>query len=96
MVLTRLAMSNLLVRKMRTALTVGAIAMSCALVVAVTSGYRSLEESALRFMNRYMGTADAFIIPANQMEGLIPEDLVDQLNQDPAVSQASGRLTTSP
>jgi putative ABC transport system permease protein len=95
MVLARLAISNLLVRKVRTALTVGAIAMSCALVVAVTSGYRSMESSALRFMSRYMGSADAFVTPSNQLQGLLPENLVDELNQDPAVSQASGRLTTS-
>jgi putative ABC transport system permease protein len=91
MVLFRLAISNLFVRKVRTALTVGAIALSCALVVAVTSGYRSMEASALRFMNRYMGTADAFVTPVN---GLLPEDLVTQLSADPAVRQAFGRLTT--
>lgn len=95
MVLYRLAISNLLVRKVRTALTVGAIALSAALVVAVTSGYKSMEASALQFMNRYMGTADAFVVPASEMQGLLPENLVDLLNQDPAVSQATGRLISS-
>src|SRR5208282_6084993 len=92
MVLYRLAISNFLVRKMRTALTVGAIALSAALVVAVTSGFKSMEASALKFMNRYMGTADAFVLPANELQGLLPENLVGLLNQDPAVSQATGRL----
>jgi putative ABC transport system permease protein len=94
MVLFRLAISNLRVHKVRTALTVGAIALSCALVVAVTSGYRSFEASALTFMNHYMGAADAFVVPAEGLEGLLPQNLVDMLNADPAVSMASGRLTT--
>ncbi|MGA3066225.1 MAG: FtsX-like permease family protein [Tepidisphaeraceae bacterium] len=95
MVLWRLAISNFLVRKVRTALTVGAIALSAALVVTVTSGYKSMEASALQFMNRYMGTADAFVTPANEMQGLVPENLVDLVNQDPAVSLAIGRLNSN-
>jgi len=94
MILYRLAISNFLVRKVRTALTVGAIALSVSLVVAVTSGYRSMEASALRFMNHYMGTADAFIYPATESQGLVPQRLVDLLNQDPDVREASGRLTS--
>ena len=38
-----------------------AIALSVSLVVAVTSGYATVESMAYRFVNRYMGTADAML-----------------------------------
>ncbi|HEX4056611.1 MAG TPA: FtsX-like permease family protein [Tepidisphaeraceae bacterium] len=93
MVLLRLAISNFKVRRVRTLLTVAAIALSVSLVVAVTSGYKSMQASALRFLDRYMGAADALIIPANNFQQvLVPEKLVGDLAADPAVRQAVGRL----
>jgi putative ABC transport system permease protein len=94
MILWRLAISHLSVRKVRTALTVAAIGLSVSLVVAVTSGYKSMEASALKYLNHYMGTADAFVYPFNEGQGLVPESVVDLLRQDPAVREASGRLIT--
>jgi len=91
MVLLRLAMSNFLVRKMRTALTVGAIALSVSLVVAVTSGYKSIEGSVLRFVNQYMGAADAYVASSDPSSP-VPERLVGQLAADPDVRQVFGRL----
>ena len=92
MILFRLAISNFRVRKIRTALTATAIAMSVSLVVAVTSGYKSMEQAALQYLNRYMGAADAFVMSADSLQGSVPENLVDEIRADPEVRQASGRL----
>jgi putative ABC transport system permease protein len=92
MVLFRLAISNFKVRRIRMLLTVAAIALSVSLVVAVTSGYKSLQGAALKFLDRYMGAADAMITSTDEMQGVVPEDLVKQLRADPDVRQVSGRL----
>jgi putative ABC transport system permease protein len=92
MVLFRLTLSNFTVRKMRMLLTVSAIALSVSLVVAVTSGYKSLQASALMFLNRYMGAADAVISPSNDLQGFVPEKLVGDIANDPSVRQVFGRL----
>ena len=70
------------------------IALSVSLVVAVTSGYKSMEQAALRYLNRYMGASDAFVLPADSFDS-IPEILVDELKKDPAVRQVSGRLISN-
>ena len=41
------------------ALTVAAIALAVSLVVAVTSGYASLDAAARKFMGQFLGTWDA-------------------------------------
>ena len=92
MVLLRLAISSLKVRRIRMLLTIMAIALSVSLVVAVTSGYKSLQGAALKFLDRYMGAADAMITSTDQMQGVVPENLVKQLLADPDVRQVSGRL----
>ena len=92
MVLFRLAISNILVRKVRTLLTIGAIALSVSLVVAVTSGYKSIEGSVLRFLNQYMGAADAYIASGDPSSPRVPESLVRELAADPDVRQVVGRL----
>jgi putative ABC transport system permease protein len=94
MILWRLAISTFTVRKARTALTVAAVALSVSLVVTVTSGYRSMEQSALRYLNQYMGAADALVVPRDSMNGQIPERIVPQLEADPSVKIAIERLET--
>jgi putative ABC transport system permease protein len=91
MILLRLAISNFRHRKVRSALTTAAIALSVSLVVAVTSGYKSMEQAALRYLNRYMGASDAFVLPADSMDS-VPEILIAELKKDPAIREASGRL----
>src|SRR4051812_1532872 len=92
MFVRKLALSNFAVRKMRVALTVSAIALSVSLVVAVTSGYASLEEAAFKFLSQYMGGTDATILRQNDPVGGVPENLVEELRNDPAVRSADGRL----
>jgi putative ABC transport system permease protein len=92
MVIPKLAFSNLLVHRARTILTTVAIALSVSLVVAVTSGYASVEAMAYRFSNRYMGTADAVITRRGSATGLFSEAVVDELRKDPDVKRVTGRL----
>jgi putative ABC transport system permease protein len=93
MVLRKLAVSNLLSHRIRTGLTAAAIALSVSLVVAVTSGYASIEGAAYKFFTQYLGNTDVTITPANKGSS-IPEALVDQINRDTRVKQAVGRLET--
>jgi putative ABC transport system permease protein len=93
MVILHLALSNFKVRKVRMGLTLAAIALSVSLVVAVTSGYKSMEGMALKFLNQYMGAADVMIVPGNEF-GLVPEKLVKELAADPDVRQVVGRLNS--
>src|SRR5688500_5927941 len=92
MVLRKLAISNLLTRKVRVALTVAAIALSVSLVVAVTSGYASAEGAAHHYLNRYLGSTDAQVT----RQGHTPIDmaLVAELEADPDVDVVTARLET--
>ncbi len=90
----KLATSNLVVHRTRTGLTVAAIALSVSLVVAVTSGYATVEAMAFRFVGRYMGTADAMLTKqaTGDARPLFPESVVDDLRRDPDVKRVTGRL----
>ncbi|MGH7214861.1 MAG: FtsX-like permease family protein, partial [Tepidisphaeraceae bacterium] len=95
MLLPKLAISNFRVRKVRTALTLSAIALSVSLVVAVTSGYASVEAAAFKFLNQYMGSTDAQVSRSGAGQaGGIAEDIVARIGQDPDVQAAVGRLET--
>src|SRR5205085_4820924 len=59
--LRKLVISNFSTHRIRAALTISAIALAVSLVVAVTSGYKSAEGAAFRFLNLYMGATDAQI-----------------------------------
>ena len=61
MFIRKIASSTFAVHKVRVALTVAAVALSVSLVVSVTSGYSSLEEAAIKFLTRFMGSTDALI-----------------------------------
>ncbi|HEY1629012.1 MAG TPA: hypothetical protein VGF52_04080, partial [Tepidisphaeraceae bacterium] len=88
MVLPKLAIANLRVRKIRSALTTAAIAMAVCLVVAITCGYASAYAAAQRILATYMGSTDAEITRHNESRGLMSEDLLEQLRKDGDVSSA--------
>src|ERR1051325_5376052 len=92
MLLRKLAISNFLVHKPRVALTVAAIALAVSLVVAVTSGYASLDAAARKFMGQFLGSWDAQITRATDPSLGIDADLVREVQEDPAVRRAVGRL----
>ena len=91
----KLATTNLTVHRTRSGLTVAAIALSVSLVVAVTSGYATVESMAFRFVGRFMGTADAMLTKkavGSDPRPLFPESLVDAIRRDPDVKRVTGRL----
>jgi putative ABC transport system permease protein len=92
MVLRKLAFSNFARHKVRVALTVAAVALSVSLVVSVTSGYASMEATALKFLSRFMGSMDAQIYRRTDGIGGVEPDLIAQLRGDPDVGQVVERL----
>src|SRR4051794_17759714 len=92
MVLGRLAISNLKAHRMRVALTAGAIALSVSLVVAVTSGYASLEGAVYKYLTQYMGAMDAQVYRRNGLAGGIERPVLGELRRDPAVLRVVERL----
>lgn len=92
--LSHLVLSNLATRKVRTALTIAAIALSVSLVVAVTSGYKSAEGAIYKYLITYMGATDVQITHKNDFRQGVTETLIDELRRDPEVKTAFGRLET--
>jgi putative ABC transport system permease protein len=90
--LFKLALSNLLVRKARAALTVAAIALAVSLVIAVTSGYATVEATAMRILGQFFGNTDAKVVRREDAYTGVPQSLVADLRRDPAVLTAVGRV----
>lgn len=94
MIIPKLAFSNMLARRSRVALTVAAIALSVSLVVAVTSGYASIEAAAYKFLTQYLGSTDVTVTRQNDPRGGVSEAIVPALRSDPRVKRAVGRVET--
>src|SRR5690242_14831216 len=94
MALSKLVLANLRTRKVRTTLTVAAIALSVSLVVAVTSGYKSAEGAIYKYLINYMGATDVQITHRNDFRQGMKDDLVAELRKDPDVKLAFGRFET--
>ena len=88
----KIVLSQLAVRKVRTFLTALAIAMSVSLVVAVTSGYASVEAAGKQFLDRYLGSTDAWVSGPLRARTAVPGSLVQELLADPRVLIATPRL----
>jgi putative ABC transport system permease protein len=95
MVILRLTLRQMWVRRGRTLLTLGAIALAVSLVVAVTSGFASLSAVAMRMVGKYQGTTDVFITAKDVQRTTFPASVVDELRADPRVSKVAGRFETS-
>ncbi|MCC7351819.1 MAG: ABC transporter permease [Phycisphaerales bacterium] len=92
MAIFKLAAANLRTRKIRMVLALAAIIFAVSLVVAVTSGYASLNASAQKFIATYMGVTDAQITRMGAMHGTVPQSISDQLKSDPDVAKVIVRL----
>jgi putative ABC transport system permease protein len=88
----KLLVSQLAVRKVRTLLTALAIGLSVSLVVAVTSGYTSVEAAGKRYLDRYLGSTDATISGPLRARTGVPASLTAALQADPRVRLATPRL----
>ncbi|HEV7300295.1 MAG TPA: FtsX-like permease family protein [Tepidisphaeraceae bacterium] len=94
MFLPKLVLSQLIARKVRTLLTVLAITFSVSLVVAVTSGYETMQSVAMRYLEQTMGTSDAQITKQNDPRGGVDQGIISDLMADPDVQSVIGRLET--
>jgi len=88
----RLAFSTLTTRRVRATLTIAAIALSVSLVVAVTSGYSTIQKAAQQFLSSFLGDTDAQITRGNDRRSGLSTQLVDTLRQDPVVHSAFARF----
>lgn len=94
MVLLRLTFKQFVVRKMRTLLTVIAVALAVSLVVSTTSGYSSLLAGIHHFVDVRLGAVDAQIEREGQGPQEMSESIVAELRADPRVRRVIGRLET--
>lgn len=94
MFLPKLVISQFLSRKVRTVLTILAILFSVSLVVAVTSGFATLEAVAMKFLAQTAGQTDAQITRPNDPRGGVNPAVVDAIRADPDVKLVIGRLET--
>lgn len=88
----RLVLGNLRARKTRTLLTALAIAMSVALVVAMTSGIASIQQAATTYIDKFMGAIDASIARKVDPSRGIDEAILDEIRADPQVKLGIPRL----
>lgn len=94
MALTKLILSTLTTRKVRTALTVAAVALAVSLVVAVTTGYTSAEGAIYKYLATYMGATDVQVINHSDWRKGMSASLVGLLRNDPDIVNIFGRLET--
>lgn len=87
-----LAISNFRVHRIRVVLTITAIALSMSLVVAVTSGYSSVQAAAQKGLAGFLGTTDAQLTRRHERGGTFSDSVINALRADPEVAGALGRL----
>ena len=88
----KLAVASMTTRKVRSGLTIAAIALSVSLVVAVTSGYASLQAAAFQYLTQYLGTTDATLFRRNDPVGGVSQKVLNALRADPSVRHVDARL----
>lgn len=95
MAIWRLTYRQLWVRRVRTLLTVAAIAFAVSLVVAVTTGFESLSAVAVKMVDRYMGSTDVFITARNGFQkATFDQSVLEMVEADSRVRRAVGRFET--
>lgn len=87
-----LSLSNFRVHKIRMALTISAVALSVGLVVAVTSGYTSMQAAAQKGLAGFLGTTNAQITRRNERGGTFDQKIMEALRKDPDVKGVQARL----
>jgi putative ABC transport system permease protein len=95
MALRKLVFSNFRVHKVRTALTVAAIALSVSLVVSVSTGYSSARGAARKLLTEYMSTSDLMVRRSKgDPHGTFTDAIAKELAAAPQVESALGRYET--
>lgn len=88
----RLAAANFRARATRVALTIAAVALSVALVVAITSGYASIEKVVRSFVEDFIGSVDFEVTSVDDPRPAIAPTLLAALRADPRVEKVTGRI----
>lgn len=88
----RLAAANFRSRLTRTALTIAAVALSVALVVAITSGYASIERVVRSFVEDFIGSVDFEVTSIDDPRPAIAPSLVQALRDDPRIEKVTTRV----
>ena len=92
MVLPKLVFSNFRVHKVRTALTVTAIALSVSLVVSVSTGYASARGAARKMLTQYMSSCDLQVTRSKgDPHGTFPSEIAKELAAAPQAALVLGR-----
>ncbi len=89
----RLARTSLAGKPGRLALMIGAVALACALVVAVSCAVASVQASLEQGITHFLGAADARLI--HQFNGRFDSALLEKVRSWPEVNRATGRLFDS-
>lgn len=89
----RLAISNLSARRSRTALLVAVVAMSAALIAAVSCAMHSMQTSARKQVMSTVGLADITIKPSGRGSTL-DKSILQQVRSWPETGEAIGKATT--
>lgn len=91
MAIGKLIFANMKLRRVRTILTILAIAISVSLVGAVSTGVETLHAASQRFLDQMLGSADAVL--TRQGGGTyLEEDAIGKLTADPQVQSIDRRL----
>jgi putative ABC transport system permease protein len=93
MLILRLALNELLQRKVRSALTALAIAMAVSLVVAMTSGFASLKLAGYKVLGSFYGNVDVSIAPQEDRGKPLRAEFAETLRADPRVATLEASLT---
>jgi hypothetical protein len=86
----RLARNSIAGKPGRSALMVAAVALSAALVVAMSCSVGTMQASLRRGVEKLLGASDARII--HPFNGRFPAALLEQARQWPEVHAATGRV----
>jgi putative ABC transport system permease protein len=89
----RLGITNLLVRRGRTVLLIGVVALASALVGAVSLSIDSVQESVRTRLLETLGAADARIV--HLFDGRFDVSLLEEVRAWPEVSEAIGRFSSA-
>ncbi len=92
MVITKLLVSELLHRKMRSLLTVSAVAAAVSLVVAMTTGFASLRATVHQVLGQLYGEIDVVIEPVEGHGPGFDQTLLHVLERDPRVASFRPQL----
>lgn len=90
----RLLLADLRGHKVRSFLTIMAVALAVSLVVSMTSGFRSITGATRDSMSQFYGAADVVFTPFDSSIGYVTAPVIEAVRADPRVKAVKRRLGT--